>query len=144
MIGCQGFPNCNMGIKVPDIVSDILVSSDKCNRCTQNPEIPYYKLKIKFIPNKVPPWISEEYLGCVGGCDDFLNEYFVAIRSNQSNRMPLSSINQNNQANQPQSSQSSQPSQPSQSSRNFETSLTRQGNNYTESGSTNFTVGISN
>ncbi|CAG8656700.1 6260_t:CDS:10, partial [Acaulospora colombiana] len=83
MIGCQGYPHCNAGIKVPDIVSDISVSSDKCDHCTQTLGSLCFKLKTKFIKSKVPSWIPEEDLGCVGGCNDFFSEYFVPIRPNQ-------------------------------------------------------------
>ncbi|CAG8705748.1 10050_t:CDS:10, partial [Acaulospora morrowiae] len=97
MIGCQGYPHCNAGIKVSEAVSNIVVSSDRCDRCSQTPGSLCFKLKAKFVKSKIPSWIPEEYLGCVGGCDDFFNEYFTPIKSNPVKRMPLSSLNQNSQ-----------------------------------------------
>ncbi|KAK3584994.1 hypothetical protein CHS0354_037368 [Potamilus streckersoni] len=69
-IGCIGYPTCRKAVWLPDSVVEAKVSDDTCPQC--GPDV--HRIEFKFKKGSVPPTISLEYIGCVGGCDKELEE----------------------------------------------------------------------
>ncbi|CAL1541767.1 unnamed protein product [Lymnaea stagnalis] len=70
-IGCSGYPNCRASIWLPDFVQHVKTLDETCQVCGTGS---VKKLLFKFKPGNVPMTMSNEYVGCVGGCDEMLNE----------------------------------------------------------------------
>ncbi|VDI07427.1 DNA topoisomerase III [Mytilus galloprovincialis] len=70
-IGCMGYPGCKSAIWLPDFVLEATVEDTVCQRCLPN-EVK--NIKFKFKRGSVPPMVPTEYTGCIGGCDEMLNE----------------------------------------------------------------------
>ncbi|KAK3091602.1 hypothetical protein FSP39_021083 [Pinctada imbricata] len=67
-IGCMGYPDCRNAIWMPDFVLEAEVTDQHCRECQAK------KIKFKFKRGSVPPMMSTEYVGCIGGCDRMLTE----------------------------------------------------------------------
>lgn len=77
------------------MIVNVVVSERTCARCTPPGGEPVRRLDVQFKPGTVPPGISLQYDGCVGGCDDMMNEFFATIRGdgnggNRENRQQVS------------------------------------------------------
>lgn len=70
-VGCMGYPTCKNAIWFPDCVQEATVDESVCQRCLPD-EVK--NIKFKFKRGSVPPMVPTEYTGCIGGCDETLNE----------------------------------------------------------------------
>ena len=70
-VTCSGFPDCKTAVWFPNFVLSASVEQTDCQRCQPGP---VKKIKFKFKRGSIPPYIPEEYVGCIGGCDDTLRE----------------------------------------------------------------------
>ncbi|XP_057306951.1 DNA topoisomerase 3-alpha-like [Hydractinia symbiolongicarpus] len=71
LLGCMGYPNCRNSIFFPSFVLNVSKTESFCSLC--KPRV-FCKLNIEFKPGSVPPQLPNTYSGCVGGCDEMLNE----------------------------------------------------------------------
>jgi len=71
MLGCQGFPNCKNSIFLPKFVLKATCSEVVCDLCQPRP---VRKINFEFKKGSVPPMMSLQYTGCLGGCDHNLTE----------------------------------------------------------------------
>lgn len=70
-LGCVAYPNCRNVLWFPDFVLNAEVTERTCSQCTPGP---VHLIKFKFRPGSVPSFIPNEYVGCVGGCNENLME----------------------------------------------------------------------
>ncbi|RUS69493.1 hypothetical protein EGW08_022747 [Elysia chlorotica] len=70
-IGCSSYPNCKASIWLPDFVLQASATQETCSTCGPGPVT---KLQFKFKPGSVPLTIPNNYVGCIGGCDEMLTE----------------------------------------------------------------------
>ncbi|GFR86227.1 DNA topoisomerase [Elysia marginata] len=70
-IGCSAYPNCKASIWLPDFVLQANATQEACQICHPGPVM---KLQFKFKPGSVPLTIPNNYVGCIGGCDEMLTE----------------------------------------------------------------------
>ncbi|XP_061415738.1 DNA topoisomerase 3-alpha isoform X2 [Lethenteron reissneri] len=71
MLTCLGFPNCRAAVFFPDFVLEATRDESICQFCQPNA---IHRLKFKFKKNSVIPCTPLDYVGCVGGCDDVIND----------------------------------------------------------------------
>ncbi|KAK3419318.1 hypothetical protein EUGRSUZ_H05141 [Eucalyptus grandis] len=71
MVGCLGFPQCRNVVWLPGSVSEAVVTANICNSCSPGP---IYMIQFKFRRLEIPPIFSVDHLGCIGGCDDTLQQ----------------------------------------------------------------------
>ncbi|XP_010025764.2 DNA topoisomerase 3-alpha isoform X2 [Eucalyptus grandis] len=71
MVGCLGFPQCRNVVWLPGSVSEAVVTANICNSCSPGP---IYMIQFKFRRLEIPPYFSVDHLGCIGGCDDTLQQ----------------------------------------------------------------------
>ncbi|KAF8018677.1 hypothetical protein BT93_H3544 [Corymbia citriodora subsp. variegata] len=71
MVGCLGFPQCRNVVWLPGSVSEAVVTANICNSCSPGP---VYMIQFKFRRLEIPPNYSVDHLGCIGGCDDTLQQ----------------------------------------------------------------------
>ncbi|XP_056168081.1 DNA topoisomerase 3-alpha isoform X3 [Syzygium oleosum] len=71
MVGCLGFPQCRNVVWLPGAVSEAVVTANICNSCSPGP---VYMIQFKFRRLEIPPNYSVDHLGCIGGCDDTLQQ----------------------------------------------------------------------
>ncbi|KAH9499590.1 DNA topoisomerase 3-alpha [Bulinus truncatus] len=110
-IGCSAYPECRASIWLPDFVLHASTTDQICPRCQPGPVT---ELQFKFKPGSVPVSIPNNYVGCIGGCNEMLNETLgirsltVSSTQAQSLLMPRSEITQHLPSSnvQPNSSQS--------------------------------------
>ncbi|KAI8796900.1 DNA topoisomerase 3-alpha [Biomphalaria glabrata] len=79
-IGCSAYPDCRACIWLPDFILQVSTTDQICERCQPGPVT---KLQFKFKPGSVPLSIPNDYIGCIGGCNEMLNET-LGIRSTPS------------------------------------------------------------
>ncbi|EHB10639.1 DNA topoisomerase 3-alpha [Heterocephalus glaber] len=70
-LGCTSFPECRLAMWFPDSVLEVSRDESVCPVCQP---APVYRLKFKFKRGSLPPTIPLEFVGCIGGCDETLNE----------------------------------------------------------------------
>ncbi|KAL3729036.1 hypothetical protein ACJRO7_033608 [Eucalyptus globulus] len=71
MVGCLGFPQCRNVVWLPGSVSEAVVTANICNSCSPGP---IYMIQFKFRRLEIPPYFGVDHLGCIGGCDDTLQQ----------------------------------------------------------------------
>ncbi|XP_063235537.1 DNA topoisomerase 3-alpha isoform X2 [Bacillus rossius redtenbacheri] len=69
-LSCMGYPDCRSAVWFPGSVERLAVSDHTCPQC--GPQV--HKLDFKFRHNSMIPFCGDNYLGCVGGCDQMLLE----------------------------------------------------------------------
>ncbi|GFO25569.1 DNA topoisomerase [Plakobranchus ocellatus] len=93
-IGCSGYPNCKACIWLPDFVLHVHATQEICQNCGPDQ---VSKLKFKFKQGSVPLTIPNNYIGCIGGCDEMLTE-ILGIRplsGHGNNILPRTEIRSN-------------------------------------------------
>ncbi|XP_064601607.1 DNA topoisomerase 3-alpha-like [Liolophura sinensis] len=70
-IGCMGYPDCRQAVWFPDFVLEASVENQTCIVCQPGP---VHLIKFKFKRGSVAPMLPNEYVGCIGGCDQMLTE----------------------------------------------------------------------
>ncbi|XP_077229660.1 topoisomerase 3alpha isoform X2 [Tasmannia lanceolata] len=71
MVGCLRFPNCRNVVWLPGAISEATVTNHVCTSCIPGP---VFKIQFKFRRLEIPPSYNVDHLGCVGGCDETLQE----------------------------------------------------------------------
>ncbi|ELT93762.1 hypothetical protein CAPTEDRAFT_193082 [Capitella teleta] len=84
-IGCSGYPTCREVIWLPDYVLKAEVTEEVCPHCQPGP---VNRIRFQFKRGSVPPFIPNDYTGCIGGCDNNLMETLQIRRSSQSAAQP--------------------------------------------------------
>ncbi|KAL8600868.1 hypothetical protein ACOMHN_045006 [Nucella lapillus] len=70
-VGCTNYPTCRNVVWFPDGVLEATVEPDTCDICQPGP---VHLIRFKFRSGTVPPIIPNNFTGCIGGCDEMLNE----------------------------------------------------------------------
>lgn len=70
-LGCVAYPNCRNALWFPDFVLNAEVTDRTCSQCQPGP---VHLLKFQFRPGSVPSFMPNDYIGCVGGCNENLME----------------------------------------------------------------------
>ncbi|CAK9208461.1 unnamed protein product [Sphagnum troendelagicum] len=71
MVGCAGYPNCRNVVWLPGPILEAAVTNLHCDSCGPGQVM---KIHFKFRRAEIPPNFSTEHTGCVGGCDQVLQE----------------------------------------------------------------------
>ncbi|XAR73131.1 DNA topoisomerase [Bertholletia excelsa] len=71
MVGCLGFPQCRNVVWLPGSIAEAAVTSNICSSCTPGP---VFLIQFKFRRLEIPPNYNVDHLGCVGGCDEILQQ----------------------------------------------------------------------
>uniref|UniRef100_A0A481AW50 DNA topoisomerase n=1 Tax=Sus scrofa TaxID=9823 RepID=A0A481AW50_PIG len=70
-LSCTGFPECRSAVWFPNTVLEASRDGSVCPVCQPHP---VYRLKLKLKRGSLPPTMPLEFVGCVGGCDETLQE----------------------------------------------------------------------
>ncbi|XP_058510330.1 DNA topoisomerase 3-alpha [Solea solea] len=70
-LSCSGFPACKTAVWFPDTVLEVSRDDSICPTCQPHP---VHMLNFKFRRGSLPPMMSLEFVGCIGGCDETLRE----------------------------------------------------------------------
>uniref|UniRef100_A0A8D0UD88 DNA topoisomerase n=1 Tax=Sus scrofa TaxID=9823 RepID=A0A8D0UD88_PIG len=70
-LSCTGFPECRSAMWFPNTVLEASRDGSVCPVCQPHP---VYRLKLKLKRGSLPPTMPLEFVGCVGGCDETLQE----------------------------------------------------------------------
>ncbi|KAG2455497.1 TOP3A topoisomerase, partial [Polypterus senegalus] len=70
-LSCTGYPGCRMAVWFPDSVLEVSRDEGVCPTCRPHP---VQMMKFKFKRGSLPPTMPLEFVGCIGGCDEMLNE----------------------------------------------------------------------
>ncbi|KAJ1973331.1 DNA topoisomerase 3-alpha, partial [Dimargaris verticillata] len=72
-VGCGNYPACKEAIWFPEFITQVTPWTDSCPRCTQGGN-QITLVALAFQPGSFPFGLQSPYVGCVGGCDETLNE----------------------------------------------------------------------
>ncbi|KAJ1977932.1 DNA topoisomerase 3-alpha [Dimargaris xerosporica] len=72
-VGCCNYPACKEAIWFPDFITQVTPWTDSCPQCTQSGN-QVTLVALAFQPGSFPFGLQSPYVGCVGGCDETLNE----------------------------------------------------------------------
>ncbi|XP_023234513.1 DNA topoisomerase 3-alpha-like [Centruroides sculpturatus] len=85
-LSCMSYPQCNAVIWLPNYVENVSVDNSLCEECQIR------KLKFKFEKGSLAPLYPDNYIGCIGGCDEnFLQA--LSIRRIMPNSAYFSALN---------------------------------------------------
>ncbi|XP_028670259.1 DNA topoisomerase 3-alpha [Erpetoichthys calabaricus] len=70
-LSCTGYPGCRVAVWFPDSVLEVSRDESVCPTCRPHP---VQMMKFKFKRGSLPPTMPLEFVGCIGGCDEMLNE----------------------------------------------------------------------
>eukprot|EP01124_Arcella_intermedia_P015794 TRINITY_DN22374_c0_g1_i1.p1 TRINITY_DN22374_c0_g1~~TRINITY_DN22374_c0_g1_i1.p1 ORF type:complete len:584 (+),score=182.22 TRINITY_DN22374_c0_g1_i1:119-1753(+) len=85
-ISCEGFPNCSKSLWLPKELTTAEATTTICSRCDGTKKVsggilsaggsgPFRKIKVTFDKAAIIPGQPSQWLACLGGCDEMMNEY---------------------------------------------------------------------
>ncbi|XP_076459295.1 DNA topoisomerase 3-alpha-like [Babylonia areolata] len=119
-IGCTNYPTCRNAVWFPEGVLEAAVEPEICDICRPGP---VHLIRFKFRSGTVPPIIPNNFTGCIGGCDEMLNES-LGVRHRVSNNASNASGTSSQPNQQQRPAAVSLPSRPGNNSSNPARNLT--------------------